>query len=116
MLLYKCIRLLIIFQRLARDTQLFVGQLLAEITLRHAGDKQNMYRPAGFFAGKKVLSVCFTHVPELAEKIEPTLEKYRSKSLPAIILIPGVKNNTGKAMRDLHKAVEKAVGSDILTN
>ena len=53
---------------------------------------------------------------ELAEKIEPTLEKYRSKSLPAIILIPGVKNNTGKAMRDLHKAVEKAVGSDILTN
>lgn len=53
---------------------------------------------------------------ELAEKLEAAWDKLRSRSLPSVILIPGVKNNTGKGMRDVHRAVEKAVGSDILTN
>ncbi|MBE6776138.1 MAG: V-type ATP synthase subunit F [Ruminococcaceae bacterium] len=33
---------------------------------------------------------------------------------PAVILIPGVKGNTGKGMENIGKAVERAVGSLIL--
>lgn len=43
-----------------------------------------------------------------------TIKKYRSKRLPAIVLIPAIEGNTGEGMRGLHEAVEKAVGSDIL--
>ena len=39
---------------------------------------------------------------------------YRDKKLPAIIPIPGVSGNTGIGIREIHSAVEKAVGSDIL--
>ncbi len=42
------------------------------------------------------------------------IEKYRNSRLPSIVLIPAVDGNTGDGMRSLHKAVEKAVGSDIL--
>lgn len=49
-----------------------------------------------------------------ASEVHETIDKYRSSNLPAIILIPGIKNNTGEGMRMLHESVEKAVGSDIL--
>lgn len=52
---------------------------------------------------------------QLAEEISDTLEKYRERPVPSIIPIPGVKNNTGRGMREIHRAVEKAVGSDILS-
>lgn len=52
----------------------------------------------------------------LAAKIADEIEKYRSRNLPAVILIPGVKGNTGKGMLNVHLSVEKAVGSDILSN
>lgn len=50
----------------------------------------------------------------MAKAITPQTEKYRSSSLPAIILIPGVKGNTGEGVNNVHRFVEKAVGSDIL--
>jgi V/A-type H+-transporting ATPase subunit F len=34
--------------------------------------------------------------------------------LPSIILIPGVKGNTGEGIRRVKATVEQAVGSDIL--
>ena len=70
LLLNERVRLLVILQRLLRNTALFIGQLLAEIALRHVRDEQNMHRSTSFFAGKKVLSVSLAHVPELAEEIE----------------------------------------------
>ncbi len=42
------------------------------------------------------------------------LEKYREKTLPAIIQIPGVSGNTGAGVANVKKTVEQAVGSDIL--
>ena len=51
---------------------------------------------------------------ELAAKIADEVEKYRFESRPAIILIPGIKGNTGAGMADVNKSVEKAVGSNIL--
>lgn len=44
-----------------------------------------------------------------------TIKKYRNQKLPAIVLIPAIEGNTGEGMRGVHEAVEKAVGSDILS-
>ncbi len=46
--------------------------------------------------------------------MEDELEKYREKTLPAIIQIPGVSGNTGAGVEGVKKTVEQAVGSDIL--
>ncbi len=50
----------------------------------------------------------------LAAELEEEIEKATKNPYPAVILIPGVYGNTGKGMRDVHKSVERAVGSDIL--
>ena len=50
----------------------------------------------------------------LAAEISEEIEEYRFQSKPAIILIPGIKGNTGAGMADVNKSVEKAVGSNIL--
>lgn len=50
-----------------------------------------------------------------AAGVQDTIGRYRNSRLPAIILIPGITGNTGDGMRNLHEAVEKAVGSDILS-
>ena len=51
---------------------------------------------------------------QLAAAIEKEITRYRDRVLPAIILIPGVKGNTGKAIESVKRSVEQAVGSDIL--
>ena len=50
----------------------------------------------------------------LAAAIDDEIGKYKHKELPAIILIPGITGNTGAGLANVSKAVEKAVGSDIL--
>ena len=50
----------------------------------------------------------------LAVKITDEIDKYRNRTAPAIILIPGITGNTGLGMSNVRRAVEKAVGSDIL--
>lgn len=52
----------------------------------------------------------------IASLCEDIIEKYKEEPLPAIILIPGVKGNTGNGMKNVSASVEKAVGSDILSN
>lgn len=51
---------------------------------------------------------------ELAAQISREIEKYDDKLMPSIILIPGVKGNTGEGVRRVKASVEQAVGSDIL--
>lgn len=51
----------------------------------------------------------------VAALVSDTIKKYRSQKLPAIVLIPAIEGNTGEGMRGVHEAVEKAVGSDILS-
>ena len=46
---------------------------------------------------------------------EPT-EKFDERPSPAIIPLPGVKNNNGIGITRLKASVEKAVGSDIIFN
>ncbi len=50
---------------------------------------------------------------EFAEFCKEIIKKYEDKISPAIILIPGVKNNTGEGMRLVSQSVEKAVGSQL---
>jgi len=51
---------------------------------------------------------------ELASKVPETIRRYDEQMMPAIILIPGVKGNTGAGIQGVKDSVEKAVGSDIL--
>jgi V/A-type H+-transporting ATPase subunit F len=51
---------------------------------------------------------------ELAVLLEEKINEYKSRMSPAIILIPGVKGNTGEGIMSVRKSVEQAVGSDIL--
>ncbi len=50
----------------------------------------------------------------LAASMQTEIEKYREQLLPAIILIPGISDNTGEGIESVKKCVEQAVGSDIL--
>ena len=51
---------------------------------------------------------------ELAAALKDTIDKYATQALPAIIPIPGVKNNTGIGVEMVKHSVEQSVGSDIL--
>ena len=50
---------------------------------------------------------------EFGEITKDIIKKYDNKIIPSIILIPGVKNNTGEGMRSVNRSIEKAVGSQL---
>lgn len=50
---------------------------------------------------------------EYAVKCKEIIRKYEERTSPAIILIPGVRNNTGEGMLSVSQSVEKAVGSQL---
>lgn len=53
---------------------------------------------------------------EYALALSEIIEKFDERPLPAIIPLPGVKNNNGIGIDRLKASVEKAVGSDIIFN
>ncbi len=53
---------------------------------------------------------------KLASEMEAEIRKYRERTVPAIIPIPGVTGNTGIGLKNVSRSVEQAVGSDILTD
>ena len=53
---------------------------------------------------------------KLASEMDAELRKYRERTVPAIIPIPGVTGNTGVGMQNVSRSVEQAVGSDILAD
>lgn len=50
----------------------------------------------------------------LAADMAEDIDRYKDARLPAIISIPGKEGATGAGMRSVSKAVERAVGADIL--
>lgn len=50
---------------------------------------------------------------EFGDSVRDIIKKYEDRISPAIILIPGVKNNTGEGMRSVSRSIEKAVGSQL---
>ena len=63
----------------------------------------------------KEYSVIFI-TENFAEDLSDILDEYRTKPIPAIIPIPSVSGSTGFGVRYVKKAVEQAVGSDIIFN
>lgn len=53
---------------------------------------------------------------KLAGEIDSEIQKYRGRTVPAIIPIPGITGNTGIGMKNVSRSVEQAVGSDILAD
>ena len=53
---------------------------------------------------------------KLASGMDEEIQKYRERTVPAIIPIPGVAGNTGVGMKNVSRSVEQAVGSDILAD
>ena len=53
---------------------------------------------------------------EYALALSEIIEKFDERPFPAIIPLPGVKNNNGIGIHRLKASVEKAVGSDIIFN
>ncbi|MBO4308858.1 MAG: V-type ATP synthase subunit F [Clostridia bacterium] len=49
-----------------------------------------------------------------AVQLETEIAHYRDLPLPAIVSIPGQEGSTGYGMNNLRRAVERAVGADIL--
>lgn len=60
----------------------------------------------------KIIYVTEDYAEILAEQIE----KYQKKALPIIVPIPTLKSNTGFGLRKVHENVERAIGTDILSN
>lgn len=83
-----------------------VGLTVVETTEETAGDTVEELVSKGY---------AVIYVTEnMGQSVRAQMEKYRGMSVPAIILIPGVKGNTGDGVNEVHRSVEKAVGSDIL--
>lgn len=53
---------------------------------------------------------------KLAGEMDNEIKKYRERTVPAIIPIPGISGNTGLGMKNVSRSVEQAVGSDILAD
>lgn len=51
---------------------------------------------------------------ELAKVLKTQIEHYSAQMLPAIVPLPGIKNNTGIGVAAVKHTVEQSVGSDIL--
>ncbi len=51
---------------------------------------------------------------EKAQLVPETINRYNSKMVPALILIPSSKGSLGIGMEKINKNVEKAIGSNIL--
>ena len=51
---------------------------------------------------------------DAASMVSDDIDKYRSKPLPAVILIPGRSGGLGIGMAQIKNSVERAVGADIL--
>lgn len=51
---------------------------------------------------------------QLAVDMEPEIARYKDELTPAIILIPGKEGSLGIGMANVKRAVERAVGADIL--
>ena len=51
---------------------------------------------------------------QLAKNMEDVLARYKDELRPAIIMIPGREGSLGIGMNNIQRAIERAVGADIL--
>jgi V/A-type H+-transporting ATPase subunit F len=51
---------------------------------------------------------------QAAQQVKEAVDRYKTESYPAIILIPNREGSTGLGMRGIRENIEKAIGADIL--
>lgn len=51
---------------------------------------------------------------EIAKNYERDLEKFYQKTLPAVLIIPGISKRTEKGKETLRKIIERALGSEMI--
>lgn len=51
---------------------------------------------------------------QLAVQLDAEVQRYKDQLTPAIILIPGKEGSLGVGMQNVSRAVERAIGADIL--
>lgn len=82
-------------------------------TIFEVNDAENAATVLKNAAESKEFAILFI-VEDLAAQIDETIDRYKDLSLPAITVIPGRGGSAGYGLANIKKAVERAVGADIL--
>ena len=83
----------------------------------HVFPEDRMESPATTLHNLAAQDFAIIYITEsLASRLKDDIDKYKDRPLPVIVPIPGVSGNTGMGMKAIARAVEKAVGSDILAD
>ncbi|HBL83494.1 MAG: V-type ATP synthase subunit F [Clostridiales bacterium GWF2_38_85] len=82
------------------------------VTIHATSDVRDASRTIAEWA-KEEYSIIFL-TEQLAENMNETIDVYKSKTTPAIILIPGNSGSLGIGLENIILSVEKAIGTNIL--
>lgn len=83
----------------------------------HIFPEDRMDDPAGTLHNLAQQDFAIVYITEsLAVRLKDEIDQYKERPLPVIVPIPGISGSTGMGLKAISRAVEKAVGSDILTD
>ncbi len=94
------------------DRETVIGFKALGLTVCYAEDEQEAKDHLNRLAKENAAVIYITD--DLAAKLSEEISKYERTPMPAIILIPGKDGSNGVALANVSKAVERAVGADIL--
>ena len=89
------------------------GFMALGFAVREADSTADAARELHAMAKSQEYGVIFI-TENFATELEEEMAKYRDLPIPAIVSIPGQEGSTGFGMNNLRRAVERAVGADIL--
>ncbi len=94
------------------DRETVIGFKALGLTVCYAEDEQQAKEHLNRLAKENTAIIYITD--NLAAHLSEEISKYEKSPMPAIILIPGRDGSNGVALANIGKAVERAVGADIL--
>ena len=94
------------------DRESVLGFMSAGFSVAAADGAEEAANALRRFVGEDHAVIFITE--DTARLIADEIERYRSKPIPAIILIPGKNGSLGIGMANIKSSVERAVGADIL--
>ncbi len=94
------------------DRETVIGFKALGLTVCYAEDEQEARDQLHRLAKENTAVIYMTD--NLAAKLPEDIKRYEKTPIPAIILIPGRDGSNGVALANVSKAVERAVGADIL--
>ncbi len=94
------------------DRETVIGFKALGLTVCYA-DGENEAREHLIRLAKENTAVIYI-TDNLAANLSEEIKRYEKTPIPAIILIPGRDGSNGVALANVSKAVERAVGADIL--